>query len=62
MKQYVWSLFERFNRWQMRSLIRLIEEDARLRCEENARQREAIRGYFDQHYPSPSGTRWSRHE
>lgn len=41
------DLLARFNRWQMSSLIRLIEEDARLRIEESQRIQRATREWLD---------------
>ncbi len=56
-------LLARFEAWLVRSTLKAWEESVRLECEQNARERESVREYFDRHYPSPSGsTGWSRRE
>ena len=37
----------RYDRWQIKSLIRLMEEDARLRIEESQRIQQAAREWMD---------------
>jgi hypothetical protein len=62
MKLLLTAMFNRLDAWLARSALKAYEIWAREQCEQNAREREAIRGYFDRHYPSPSGRGWSRHE
>ncbi len=52
----------RLDAWLARQTLKAYEECARLEIEANAREREAIREYFDEHWPSPHGAGWARRE
>lgn len=53
------EMLDRLNRWLAASALRAYEKLMREQIEQNRREREAVRDYFDKHYPSPTGRGWT---